>query len=322
MAIYFACPHCATKFAAKEEHAGVQGKCPECGKMTKIPSQPTREPDDSPHKSDSARFSPPRKGGGMLRWVGLIGIIIVGTAGLLAILSRPMPLRGSGTQKPGSSPGPSSPEKPGDSTDTAIQLLFKSYLEADLGERYKYVHEGSRLKHQMAVFYTEALPPVRPKVELVTLDDIEQAKDGASIVTATIKQGGSGRRVKCYMKKAGSQWLVDWPATVGLNPITLKAFKATAPKQRTTLRVTAELSNYFNYQYLYANPTHFSIKLEDYRGDWIHGYVQKGSKDGKELYELLQDGIHHQITVAVQCTGTEGSVVEIVDLVSRNWFID
>ncbi len=227
------------------------------------------------------------------------------------------------SEKPGASTGgPSSSEKPGASTETVIQQLFQSYLEADLGERYKYVHDGSKLKHQMAVFFAETLPPVRPKVDLVKIDDIEQAKDSASIVTATIKQVGSGRRVKCYVRKVESQWLVDWPATVGLNSITLKAFKATAPNQRTTLRVAAQLDDYFNYQYTDAKPTHFSIKLKDYRGDYIHGYVQKGSKLGKYLYELLQDGTGHQITVAVQCTGIEASVVDIVDLVSKNWFID
>ncbi len=225
------------------------------------------------------------------------------------------------SEKPGASTGgPSPSEKPGASTETTLEQLVQSYLKADYGERYKYVHDGSKLKDQMAMFYPEA--PGRSIIDIVTIDGVKQVKDGASIVTATIKQGESGRRVKCYVRKAGSQWLVDWPATVGLNSITLKAFKATAPNQRTTLRVTAELSDYFNYQYLFAQPTHFSIKLEDYRGDFIHGYVQKESKLGKELYELLQDGTGHRITVAVQCTGIEGSVVDIVDLVSKNWFID
>ncbi len=48
MPIIFACPHCGKKFSAKEEHAGVQGKCPVCGKMTRIPSQPTAEATGSP----------------------------------------------------------------------------------------------------------------------------------------------------------------------------------------------------------------------------------------------------------------------------------
>jgi len=224
------------------------------------------------------------------------------------------------TMDNGTSSRPKSSDEPGVAIETSLQQLVQSYIKAAFRERYKYVYDGIKLKDEMAKYYSAL--PVRATIDSVTIDDIKQVKDGASIVTATVKGPQFGQRVKCYVKKAGGQWLVDWPATVGLNSITLKTFRATVPNERSTLRVIAEFDDYYNFQYGDAKLTHFSISLSDNRGDSIHGYVGKESKIGKELHELLQDGSKHEITVAVQCTGTEGSVVEIVSLRSKNWFID
>src|SRR5271157_3617871 len=48
MAIKFACPHCGKIFTTKDEYAGKRAKCSACGEVTRIPSQPTWEADDSP----------------------------------------------------------------------------------------------------------------------------------------------------------------------------------------------------------------------------------------------------------------------------------
>jgi len=48
MAIVFSCGSCGKKLTAKDEHAGKRAKCSACGGVTRIPSQPTREADDSP----------------------------------------------------------------------------------------------------------------------------------------------------------------------------------------------------------------------------------------------------------------------------------
>jgi predicted RNA-binding Zn-ribbon protein involved in translation (DUF1610 family) len=37
--IDFKCPHCGCKIRAKKKLAGAAGKCPECGKIVKIPKE-------------------------------------------------------------------------------------------------------------------------------------------------------------------------------------------------------------------------------------------------------------------------------------------
>jgi len=48
MAIELSCGSCGKKLTAKDEHAGKRAKCSACGAVTRIPSQPTWEADDSP----------------------------------------------------------------------------------------------------------------------------------------------------------------------------------------------------------------------------------------------------------------------------------
>jgi len=62
MAIKFACPHCGKRFTAKDEQAGKRAKCSACGEVTRIPSQPTREADDSPTPPPVPPAAPPADG--------------------------------------------------------------------------------------------------------------------------------------------------------------------------------------------------------------------------------------------------------------------
>jgi hypothetical protein len=48
MAIRFSCGSCGKKFAAKEEHAGKQSKCPACGWPISVPPPSVQHPDEPP----------------------------------------------------------------------------------------------------------------------------------------------------------------------------------------------------------------------------------------------------------------------------------
>jgi len=48
MAIEFSCGSCGKRLTAPDEHAGKGAKCRACGGVTRIPSKPTWEADDSP----------------------------------------------------------------------------------------------------------------------------------------------------------------------------------------------------------------------------------------------------------------------------------
>jgi flagellar basal body-associated protein FliL len=333
MAIKFACKNCGKRFSAQEEHAGRKSKCPVCGHGIEVPwpatpisgAPPPLVPPVIPlQATDPAPGRPLRK----------IPVIVIVAAVLALILAVPFAYlawphsrsdRSETSTKETSAKktlrlsGPPAPVP----IETMFEQLIRTYMESAYNERYNYVYDGIKLKGQMAKHYSES-PPIRSKIDTIRIDKIDQLRADASVVTATAIDRASGveNSRDFYVRKAGSKWLIDWPGTVGLNPISIRAFIATAPRQDTTLRVTAKLGDSYNYQYLYEKPRRYSIMLADQRGDFIHGYVERRSALGDELYRILDDGAEHQIGVTVQCTGTEGCVAEIVGLASKTWLID
>jgi len=198
--------------------------------------------------------------------------------------------------------------------------VVQSYLKAPDSERYKYVQNGDSPKDQMAAYYAQWNFPA---VESVKIDNIAELKPGAAVVTVTTKQGEITTIGACYVKQTGDHWLVDWPASNGYNPMPLKTFKSTAaPRQTATFRVVAQIADYYNYQYMDARPAYYSIQLDDQMGERVAGYVEKSSKIGQELYDLLRDANGHPITLTVQWNGPLGENVDIVGLVSKTWFVD
>jgi hypothetical protein len=133
-------------------------------------------------------------------------------------------------------------------------------------------------------------------------------------------------RGSCYLRQKRDKWLVDWPATVGWNPTPLKTFMSTADAgQEGTFRVTAQIQDYYNFQYESARPTHYSVRLTDLTDEHVAGYVAKRSKEGKELYDLLRDAYAHEITVTVRRNAQNGNPTDNVDIVkvaSKTWFMD
>jgi hypothetical protein len=124
-----------------------------------------------------------------------------------------------------------------------------------------------------------------------------------------------------YLVKTKVGLKIDWSANAGYNPVAFKAWVAGTDKS-LMLRTEAKLSDYFNYHYREAKGTHYSISLKDNYGkrfDSFHGNAAKDSDVGRKLFEILKDGHTHRLTVTVERTGRETSVVGIKELVSESW---
>ncbi len=79
MAIKFVCPHCGKRFTTKEDNAGKRAKCSACGEVTRIPSQPTWEVDDSPTPPPVPPAAPPADGE-KRRPLWKDPVVVIGTA--------------------------------------------------------------------------------------------------------------------------------------------------------------------------------------------------------------------------------------------------
>ena len=208
----------------------------------------------------------------------------------------------------------------GSNAPTTVRKLAQSYVVAEYADRYLYVHDGASRKQEMTQFYAD-MPP-RPKGDSVTIDDLERVNDHAIIATATLTNPKDAYRRRVYLKDVAGRWLVDWPATVGWNPISLKTFKAITPRTVTRLRVYARFDDHFPNRYYNARGTHYSVSMSDGKNETIWGFVEKQSKTGDDLRDLLYDGKYHEITLDIQSRWEDGSYVDIIDLVSKDWFYD
>lgn len=126
-----------------------------------------------------------------------------------------------------------------------------------------------------------------------------------------------------YFKKVNNDYKIDWLATVGYNVMPMNTFKANLSPVATEMRVNAKLGNYFNFNYIEAQSTHWNIDINDVAYNGIVGcYISKKSAEGKKLYDLLKDGKTHPIIVEVVIDSSQdnsGNTAVITKLVTEGW---
>jgi hypothetical protein len=156
----------------------------------------------------------------------------------------------------------------------------------------------------------------------VTVDDVRNLTNGVRRVYASVVRDSKKRSQECYVKNVQGKWLVDWEATVGFNPTSLRTFKANVSADEATVRVWIQISDYYNYEFRSKDKSHFSFELTDVNSESLHGYVPRDSTTGKQLFEITKDGEAHEVAVSIKRTGREGSVAEIKSLASHSWVIE
>lgn len=119
-------------------------------------------------------------------------------------------------------------------------------------------------------------------------------------------------------------FLIDYRATYAPEPMGLAAFKAQRPTTMGVYRVSATLADYFNYEYMGAGATYYSIALrfpDTSPMAQIYGYVKQSSDDGQKLFAALKDGKSHAITVGLQYPLTKRApdITTIAKFFNEGW---
>jgi len=123
-----------------------------------------------------------------------------------------------------------------------------------------------------------------------------------------------------YCKKTVDGFKIDWEATAGYNPVGIKTFKAGLSSSINQYRVTAEIDAYYNFSFIKAQDTHWSVRLV--ADESVAGYVLKSSPVGKRLNEILMDGKQHQVILELSTDpeqGNSGGTAVITRIVSESW---
>lgn len=202
-----------------------------------------------------------------------------------------------------------------------IAKFLTAYLKTPYADRGKYVTDTAEFEKVQERYYKGT--PMADDLEVV----VTSVKIGPKADYLTVVSRITGTVLGQKRDLGGSSYLLntkqglkfDWSANVGYNPVGFKAWAA-GTETTYTVRAEAKLDDYYNYHYGRAKGTHYSVSLSDRLGEFsFHGYVTKDSALGKKLFEILKDGQEHRVTLTIERTGRETSVVGIMELVSETW---
>jgi hypothetical protein len=91
--------------------------------------------------------------------------------------------------------------------------------------------------------------------------------------------------------------------------MTLAAYLAQRPDKPTKVMVDCKLDHYYNFAYMLAAGTHYSLRIMESTPTITvaHAWVPKDSEAGKEIFELFKDGQGHRLKLVVALQGPDGS---------------
>jgi len=205
---------------------------------------------------------------------------------------------------------------PKNEEDSIIFLIQSYYACKKWEDRLAFVLKPETVKSSMNAFYTDNY-----KSKIIT-------KEKISIQGSDYKNNESFKVVIdgftiIYCKKTSDGFKIDWEASVGYNPISMKTFRANLSTQPTEFRVSATIGTYYNYNYRHAKNTHWNVSISDNDGNSISGcYISKSSAEGKRLYEILKDGKRHALILEIKIDATEsdaGNIAIITKVIKEGW---
>ena len=196
----------------------------------------------------------------------------------------------------------------------AVENFLLRYLNADFEDRAELTTEGSQLSVVIRERYKGMVRSVWSSATVVRLD-----RRRPDYLEADVRvRSGSDKLVHTYYLKAvAGGFLLDWKASNGYWPIPFKALMALGSRIPVTVRVTAELDTYFNFDY---DPgKYYSLRLENLERDSLHGFIPMDHEDCSKLLALLRDGRKHRIMVAILPNAPGTGVSLITRYVSESW---
>ena len=204
---------------------------------------------------------------------------------------------------------------------SAVEVVKKYIESTTIDGRLEVVKNKEKIRQLAYAHYKDMGPLKRSYLHIV--EDGRKAKnigDWESIkVVFEIGKNKLGNDVEdstsYEVQKTKDGFLIDWPASIGLNPMTLVAFKAQRPKETLKFRLFGKLSDYYS-------PESYLIGLaEKDTNESIVGLVEKNSKSGKELFSVLKDGELHPLILNVRFFSMKAAGKISMDLVQIKDFV-
>jgi hypothetical protein len=200
--------------------------------------------------------------------------------------------------------------------EDSIIFLIQSYKACKKWEdRLAYVLKPESVKPYMKEYYSDNYKSSIIKKDLISI------QGGGYQTNESFKVLLDGS-TNFYCKKTNDGFKIDWEASSGYNPISMKTYMANLSSVPSEFRVKANIDTYYNYNYRDAQNTHWSISTYDPNDGRISCYISKSSLEGKKIYEILKDGKNHDLILEIKIDATEdnsGGIGIITKFVKEGW---
>ncbi len=200
-----------------------------------------------------------------------------------------------------------------DSND-AVALVRKYLKTKHWQDRLQYVASPDKVKPLMERYYKEFKGPITYH----GIEDLGNGPGGSKLIKAIINDRNT---TYYWISETANGLKIDWEASVGYNPISAAAYKASRPTTPIRLRVIGQLKDYYNFEFTNRKKW-LSINLQDKNGDLdLTGYVDRASDSGHALYERLKDGEPTYLMLDLRYTDSagRGDGVEITNFICEGW---
>lgn len=115
----------------------------------------------------------------------------------------------------------------------------------------------------------------------------------------------NSKRETLWVVKTSSGYRIDYQASRGTNPQSLKEFQQAEKTSPQTFRATVQRSATYQGSFVPARSTHTSLQLTTTDGQSILAYIPKTSEAAKTIAKLLEKDTTRQITVEIQRVGPD-----------------
>jgi hypothetical protein len=207
-----------------------------------------------------------------------------------------------------------------DST-SAIGVVTAYLSVNEYDDRLNYVLDPKRVRRLRDEENVGRTPWVKPDFKITTKDEPQNVKNGGWVkVAAQLKTENTPLdNAIYYLKKTPNGYKIDWESSGGYNKIKPAEFKVSRPTHPVRVRVLAQLSDYYNFEFSNAQNLAYSVSMVDHdQQNYGHGYVEKNSHTGKKIFNALKNGGWHYMVFDIKSLdgGRDGSHFLIHDVVS------
>jgi hypothetical protein len=202
--------------------------------------------------------------------------------------------------------------------------VVKGYLEAPTcQERVPFILNPEKNRDIFLEYYSR----VGCKVKFKSMDSSDCAQPKNNACSVKVRMGVPlgpelSEEEHSYCVAFTPTPKIDWRCSKGYNPVSVLQYKAAHDDGRAAkMRVYAELSDVYLDIYKDAGTKLLSVRLRDVDGGTINGFVDKETRIGKVLSDLLKDKKPHQVALELSYSrrSDDPNAAAILTLYGPTW---